>query len=138
MKRRFILSIFFVTSIVAGLIYIGQASAQKGNVRTAKSAAAPEVLATQALLVDDFTASPGTPLTATGWNAADLAGKWVLDVGCGAGRFAEVALRAGAKDFQEMGATRGYFGRPAEGTAAEGEALYEEMGKILADAVMGG
>jgi SAM-dependent methyltransferase len=34
--------------------------------------------------------------TATGWNAADLAGKWVLDVGCGAGRFAEVALRAGA------------------------------------------
>ncbi len=35
--------------------------------------------------------------TATGWNAADLAGKWVLDVGCGAGRFAEVALRAGAK-----------------------------------------
>ena len=33
---------------------------------------------------------------ATGWNAADLAGRWVLDVGCGAGRFAEVALEAGA------------------------------------------
>ena len=34
--------------------------------------------------------------TATGWRAEDLAGQWVLDVGCGSGRFAEVALRAGA------------------------------------------
>ncbi len=34
---------------------------------------------------------------ATGWLAEDLKGKWVLDVGCGAGRFAEVALSAGAK-----------------------------------------
>jgi 2-polyprenyl-3-methyl-5-hydroxy-6-metoxy-1,4-benzoquinol methylase len=33
---------------------------------------------------------------ATGWSVADLAGKWVLDAGCGAGRFAEVALEAGA------------------------------------------
>ncbi len=33
---------------------------------------------------------------ATGWSAADLKGKWVLDVGCGAGRFAEIALEAGA------------------------------------------
>lgn len=32
----------------------------------------------------------------TGWNPADLKGKRVLDVGCGAGRFAEVALAAGA------------------------------------------
>lgn len=36
------------------------------------------------------------------WNATklkpeDINGKWVLDVGCGAGRFAEVALSAGAK-----------------------------------------
>lgn len=30
------------------------------------------------------------------WTPADLAGKRVLDVGCGAGRFAEVALAAGA------------------------------------------
>ena len=30
------------------------------------------------------------------WTPADLAGKRVLDVGCGAGRFAEVALSAGA------------------------------------------
>lgn len=34
---------------------------------------------------------------ATGWLPDDLRGRWVLDVGCGAGRFAEVALRAGAK-----------------------------------------
>jgi len=33
---------------------------------------------------------------ATGWDPRDLAGKRVLDVGCGAGRFAEVALQAGA------------------------------------------
>lgn len=32
----------------------------------------------------------------SGWRPEDLAGKWVLDVGCGAGRFAEVALAAGA------------------------------------------
>jgi 2-polyprenyl-3-methyl-5-hydroxy-6-metoxy-1,4-benzoquinol methylase len=34
---------------------------------------------------------------ATGWRPDELAGRWVLDVGCGAGRFAEVALAAGAK-----------------------------------------
>ena len=34
---------------------------------------------------------------ATNWDAEDLKDKWVLDIGCGAGRFAEVALRAGAK-----------------------------------------
>jgi 2-polyprenyl-3-methyl-5-hydroxy-6-metoxy-1,4-benzoquinol methylase len=33
---------------------------------------------------------------ATGWSSYELEGKWVLDVGCGAGRFAEVALGAGA------------------------------------------
>ena len=33
---------------------------------------------------------------ATGWDPASLKGKWVLDVGCGSGRFAEVALNAGA------------------------------------------
>jgi 2-polyprenyl-3-methyl-5-hydroxy-6-metoxy-1,4-benzoquinol methylase len=32
----------------------------------------------------------------TGWSSAMLTGKRVLDVGCGAGRFAEVALAAGA------------------------------------------
>jgi len=34
---------------------------------------------------------------ATGWRPEDISGQWVLDVGCGAGRFAEIALRAGAK-----------------------------------------
>ncbi len=30
------------------------------------------------------------------WRPEDLEGKWVLDVGCGAGRFAEIALSTGA------------------------------------------
>lgn len=34
---------------------------------------------------------------ATKWDPAAMAGKWILDIGCGAGRFAEVALQAGAK-----------------------------------------
>jgi 2-polyprenyl-3-methyl-5-hydroxy-6-metoxy-1,4-benzoquinol methylase/uncharacterized protein YbaR (Trm112 family) len=34
---------------------------------------------------------------ATGWTPQQLAGQWVLDAGCGAGRFAEIALQAGAK-----------------------------------------
>lgn len=33
---------------------------------------------------------------ATGWRPDEIEGKWILDVGCGAGRFAEVALNAGA------------------------------------------
>jgi 2-polyprenyl-3-methyl-5-hydroxy-6-metoxy-1,4-benzoquinol methylase len=33
---------------------------------------------------------------ATGWDANAMEGQWVLDVGCGSGRFAEVALNAGA------------------------------------------
>lgn len=36
-------------------------------------------------------------LRATGWKETDLRGKWVLDVGCGSGRFAEIALSLGAK-----------------------------------------
>lgn len=34
---------------------------------------------------------------ATGWSPEALRGQWVLDVGCGSGRFAEIALDAGAK-----------------------------------------
>lgn len=33
---------------------------------------------------------------ATGWTPDEVRGKWVLDAGCGAGRFAEIALGAGA------------------------------------------
>jgi SAM-dependent methyltransferase len=33
----------------------------------------------------------------TGWDAASLKDKWVLDVGCGAGRFAEIAAARGAR-----------------------------------------
>jgi 2-polyprenyl-3-methyl-5-hydroxy-6-metoxy-1,4-benzoquinol methylase/uncharacterized protein YbaR (Trm112 family) len=33
---------------------------------------------------------------ATGWDKKELSNQWVLDVGCGAGRFAEIALEAGA------------------------------------------
>jgi ubiquinone/menaquinone biosynthesis C-methylase UbiE/uncharacterized protein YbaR (Trm112 family) len=49
--------------------------------------------------LDSFT---GLPISAdrfwkaTGWKADQLRGKWILDAGCGAGRFAQVALEAGA------------------------------------------
>ncbi len=46
------------------------------------------------------------------------------------------ALRAGAKDFQEMGATEGYFGQPAAASASEGGQLYEELARIVEDAVV--
>lgn len=45
----------------------------------------------------------GQPITsnrfwkATAWSPDELRGKWVLDVGCGSGRFAEVVLEAGAQ-----------------------------------------
>ncbi|MDP2308879.1 MAG: creatininase family protein [Pseudomonadota bacterium] len=48
------------------------------------------------------------------------------------------ALRAGAKDFKEMGATEGYFGQPHAGSAEEGDTLFEEMALILEEAVLSG
>lgn len=45
----------------------------------------------------------GAPITAqrfwgaTGWKPEAMAGQWVLDLGCGSGRFAEVALSSGAR-----------------------------------------
>jgi 2-polyprenyl-3-methyl-5-hydroxy-6-metoxy-1,4-benzoquinol methylase len=32
----------------------------------------------------------------TGWRPEEMKGKWVLDIGCGSGRFAEIALSSGA------------------------------------------
>jgi len=49
--------------------------------------------------LDSFT---GLPISAdrfwkaSGWSADQIRGKWILDAGCGAGRFAQVALEAGA------------------------------------------
>ena len=34
---------------------------------------------------------------ATNWKPKDLKGKTIIDIGCGAGRFAEIALKAGTK-----------------------------------------
>jgi SAM-dependent methyltransferase len=45
----------------------------------------------------------GKPMTRTrffdsvGWKPLDMSDRWVLDVGCGSGRFAEVAVRTGAR-----------------------------------------
>lgn len=35
--------------------------------------------------------------TETGWSKAEVKGKWMLDAGCGAGRFAQVAARTGTR-----------------------------------------
>lgn len=34
---------------------------------------------------------------ATGWQPEKMRGRWILDAGCGAGRFAEIALQSGAQ-----------------------------------------
>jgi ubiquinone/menaquinone biosynthesis C-methylase UbiE len=50
--------------------------------------------------LDSFTGQPISRrrfVAQSGWSEADLAGACVLDLGCGAGRFAEVALGAGAR-----------------------------------------
>jgi 2-polyprenyl-3-methyl-5-hydroxy-6-metoxy-1,4-benzoquinol methylase len=49
--------------------------------------------------LDSFSGLPITEnrfFAATGWNKSELKGKWILDVGCGAGRFAEIAASSGA------------------------------------------
>ncbi|MBW2464773.1 MAG: creatininase family protein [Deltaproteobacteria bacterium] len=45
------------------------------------------------------------------------------------------AIREGKKTFLEAGGPRAYFGAPAEGSAAEGDALYVELADIFASAV---
>lgn len=50
--------------------------------------------------LDSFSGHPisGTRLwKATNWSPDEIKGKWVLDVGCGAGRFAEVIVKSGAQ-----------------------------------------
>lgn len=47
------------------------------------------------------------------------------------------AMRAGARDFVEAGGPRAYFGSPRQGSAAEGDQLYEELTLILVEAMRG-
>jgi creatinine amidohydrolase len=46
-----------------------------------------------------------------------------------------IAIRDGARTFEEAGGPRAYFGWPADATAEEGRASIEALGQILADAV---
>jgi creatinine amidohydrolase len=46
------------------------------------------------------------------------------------------AIRSGATTFEEAGAMRAYFGRPADASAEEGRATVETLGTILAEAVL--
>ncbi|HMI30128.1 MAG TPA: creatininase family protein [Candidatus Limnocylindrales bacterium] len=48
-----------------------------------------------------------------------------------------VAIRGGAKSFEEANGPRAYFGWPADATAEEGRATIEALGSILAEAVAG-
>ena len=50
--------------------------------------------------LDSFTGQPITRdrfFAQSGWAAGDMTGRWTLDLGCGAGRFAEVALATGTR-----------------------------------------
>lgn len=40
-------------------------------------------------------------------------------------------MKAGKKNFLEMGATEGYFGRPAEASVAEGDETYEKLAVMV-------
>ena len=46
------------------------------------------------------------------------------------------AIRAGARTFEDAGGPRAYFGWPADATAEEGARTIEELGAILAEAVL--
>lgn len=45
-------------------------------------------------------------------------------------------LTAGVSSFEEAGGPQAYFGAPAKASAAEGEALLDELGAVLAEAVL--
>ena len=47
-----------------------------------------------------------------------------------------VAIRDGKQSFEEAGGERAYFGIPAAATAAEGQRTIDELGAILAEAVL--
>ena len=46
------------------------------------------------------------------------------------------AIRAGETTFAAAGGPQAYFGMPAEATAAEGRAIVETLGAVLAEAVI--
>jgi creatinine amidohydrolase len=46
------------------------------------------------------------------------------------------AMRSGATTFREAGGVQAYFGAPAVAVAVEGEAWLEELGAILAEAIL--
>lgn len=85
MKRKSILGVFFVTAIVAGLICIGQVSAQKrtSDVQTIKNEARPETTAApESIQVEDFTYALGQ-LTDINGGANVSGGNWVNFSGTG-------------------------------------------------------
>lgn len=47
-----------------------------------------------------------------------------------------VAIHEGRRTFEEAGGARAYFGDPAAATAGEGAATIDELGRILAEAVL--
>ena len=54
----------------------------------------------------------------TGWKTENMAGKWILDAGCGAGRFSEIALKAGANEATESTVSTERFSEVALKTGA--------------------
>ena len=48
------------------------------------------------------------------------------------------AIRAGQQDFLQAGGTQAYFGKPAEASAAEGEATYAVLAAMLVEAIEAG
>ena len=76
-------------------------------------------------------------LTATGWEPESLAGKTVLDAGCGAGRFAEIALSCGATvfavDYSRARSKRaGEFSVASQPARHAGEHLFASLSRRVA------
>ncbi len=73
MKKRSLLIISFVAAVATGLIYIAAVSANVGDARS-ETVNRPASVATNSLLVDDFTAPVGTILSSANWSAHSGAG----------------------------------------------------------------